>query len=111
MIVRAKDLGLIEDIQAQLVFATDLGTPIRYGNLDKRHFRPTLKLADLPIDFRLYDLRHSCATLLLAAGLNVKVVSERLGHANIKMTLETYAHVLPGMQEEATNQMAQMLYG
>lgn len=94
-----------------LVFATDLGTPIRYGNLDKRHFRPTLKLADLPTDFRLYDLRHSCATLLLAAGLNVKVVSERLGHANIKMTLETYAHVLPGMQEEATNQMAQMLYG
>ena len=55
--------------------------------------------------------RHSCASLLLAAGINVKVISERLGHANIKMTLETYAHVLPGMKEEATNQIAQMLYG
>ncbi|MET0753722.1 MAG: tyrosine-type recombinase/integrase [Pyrinomonadaceae bacterium] len=80
--------------------------------LGERHFRPTLKAAQMASDFRLYDLRHSCASLLLAAGINVKVISERLGHANIKMTLETYAHVLTGMQqEEATNQMAQMLYG
>jgi integrase len=94
-----------------LVFATDLGTPIRYGNLDKRFFRPTLKEAGLASDFRLYYLRHSCATLLLVAGVNVKVVSEGLGHASIKTTSETYAQVLPGMQESATNEMSQMLYG
>jgi integrase len=84
---------------------------MNYGNLTKRHFKPPLKRAGLSQDFRLYDLRHSCATLLLADGVNVKVVSERLGHANIKMTLETYTHVLPGMQEGATEQMSKMPYG
>jgi integrase len=48
---------------------------------------------------------------LLSDGVNVKVVSERLGHANIKMTLETYTRVLPGRQEGATEQMSKRLYG
>jgi integrase len=52
--------------------------------------------------FRLYDLRHTTATLLLAAGVNPKVVSERLGHAAITLTLDTYSHVLPTMQADAT---------
>jgi integrase len=47
--------------------------------------------------FRLYDLRHSCATLLLAANEHPKVVSERLGHASVSLTLDTYSHVLPSM--------------
>lgn len=61
-----------------LVFPSDLGTPLSVRNLDRRHFKQILTAAKLP-DIRLYDLRHTCATLLLAAGENPKVVSERLG--------------------------------
>lgn len=59
---------------------------------------------------RLYDLRHTCATLLLKAGVNVKVVSERLGHASVKITLDTYAQVLPSMQAHASSQLDALLY-
>lgn len=59
-----------------LVFATSLGTPISIRNLERRHFKPILEKTKLP-DIRLYDLRHSWATLLFSAGENAKVVSER----------------------------------
>jgi len=49
----------------------------------------------------MHDLRHTHATLMLKAGVHPKVVSERLGHANIAITLDTYSHVLPGQQEAA----------
>jgi len=75
----------------------------------ERYFKPLLKEANLP-DIRLYDLRHTCATLLLAAGENPKVVSERLGHANITLTLDTYSHVLPDMQKEAAAKLEEMLF-
>jgi integrase len=61
--------------------------------------------------FRLYDLRHTCATLLLAAGENPKIVAERLGHASIVLTLDTYSHVLPNMQQSATEKLERMLHG
>ncbi len=59
--------------------------------------------------FRLYDLRHTHATLLLKAGINPKIVSERLGHSSIVLTLDTYSHVLPGMQDEADSKLGGML--
>lgn len=52
---------------------------------------------------RNYDLRHTSATLLLKEGVNVKIVPERLGHANIGTTLDTYAHVSPSMQQQAAD--------
>jgi integrase len=82
-----------------LVFTTALGTPLNISNLTAKHFKPALKRAGLPKTIRLYDLRHSCATLLLSAGENPKVVSERLGHASITLTLDVYSHVLPDMQK------------
>ncbi len=51
--------------------------------------------------FRFHDLRHSHATHLLRAGVHPKVVSERLGHSSVGITLDTYSHVLPGMQQDA----------
>jgi len=60
---------------------------------------------------RLHDLRHTHATLLLAAGVPVKVVSERLGHANAMITLGVYAHVMPGMQAEAAATFGALLSG
>jgi integrase len=93
-----------------LVFATELGTPISSKNLRDRHFKPLMTKAGLP-EIRLYDLRHTTATLLLSAGENPKVVSERLGHASIVLTLDTYSHVLPTMQREATNKIEKLMFG
>ena len=60
---------------------------------------------------RLHDLRHTHATLLLAAGEPVKVVSERLGHANAMIRLSVYQHVHPGMGRQAADLFAAMLRG
>ncbi len=95
----------------ELVFVTADGKPLNLRNLTQRHFRPILERAGLPQTFRLYDLRHSCATLLLVAGENPKVVSERLGHASVVLTLDTYSHVLPTMQEAASQKLEKILFG
>jgi integrase len=60
-------------------------------------------------DLRFHDLRHTCATLLLREGVNAKVVSEMLGHASITITLNTYSHVLPDMQDSAADAMEVVL--
>ena len=70
-----------------------------------------LAAAGLPSTVRLYDLRHSMATLALMAGIHPKIVSERLGHATTKQTLDTYSHVTPHMQEQAGEQLASLIYG
>lgn len=93
-----------------LVFSTVEGKPLNLRNLTQRHFQPILTRAKLPLIFRLYDLRHSCATLLLQAGENPKVISERLGHASIVLTLDTYSHVLPSMQQAATEKLESILF-
>jgi integrase len=94
-----------------LVFATAEGKPLHYRNVANRHFRPVLIRAKLPATFRLYDLRHSCATLLLGENEHPKVVSERLGHASVTLTLDTYSHVLPTMQRAATEKLESLLFG
>ena len=58
---------------------------------------------------RFHDLRHSHATHLLRAGVHPKVVSERLGHSRVGITLDTYSHVLPGMQEDAVQRIDAVL--
>ena len=57
----------------------------------------------------LHDLRHTHATLLIKAGVPVKVVSERLGHANVAFTMNVYQHVLPGMQADAAAAFARII--
>jgi integrase len=69
-----------------------------------------LKKANIRTSIRLYDLRHTTATLLLQAGINPKIVSERLGHSTITLTLDVYSHVLPNMPNDATDQLEQMLF-
>jgi integrase len=73
-------------------------------------FRVAVRDAPVP-RIRLHDLRHTHATLLLQAGVPVKVVSERLGHAQISMTLDIYAHVLPAMDADAADRFAQQVFG
>ncbi|HEV7397334.1 MAG TPA: site-specific integrase [Pyrinomonadaceae bacterium] len=91
-----------------LVFCSVEGTPLWIPNLTYRYFRPILTAAGLP-QIRLYDLRHSCATLLLLADENPKVVSERLGHSTIVLTLDTYSHVIPTMQQAATARFEKLI--
>jgi integrase len=86
--------GLWED--HGLVFPSSVGTPKSQRNLN-REFKNTAKRAGLPDHFKLYDLRHTCATLLLSRNVHPKYVQELLGHASIALTLDTYSHVIPGM--------------
>ena len=81
------------------VFIRPDGSPIN-PNAITLAFRRIIKRAGLK-DLRIHDLRHTHATLMLKAGIHPKVVSERLGHASISITLDIYSHVLPGMQEAA----------
>jgi len=71
-------------------------------------FKRLLKEAGLP-DMRFHDLRHTAATLMLQQGVNPKVVQERLGHSDIVLTLGTYSHVLPVLQDEAAQKMDELL--
>jgi integrase len=82
-----------------LIITTSLGTPVSPRNL-LRSFKKILKKASLP-DIRLHDIRHTHATLMLQQGEHPKIVSERLGHSNTRVTLDTYSHVLPNMQKDA----------
>lgn len=110
------------------VFTTHHGAPLHGANLHGSSFKAVMAAANLgtwgeqpkkkrsgppkrrPFTpaFRMYDLRHSAATLLLLAGESVKVVSERLGHASVSLTLDVYSHVLPTMQEGAAEKLEAM---
>ena len=83
-----------------LVFPSKTGTPMSANNLSRRHFKLLLERAGLP-DVRLYDLRHTFATLWLESGEHPKILQEILGHSRISVTLDTYSHVVPHMQREA----------
>ena len=91
-----------------LTFATQRGTLVNPTNLRQRSFAPLLKKAGLPA-IRFHDLRHTCATLLLARNVNPKIVSEMLGHATVAITLDTYSHVLPDMQDSAVRALEDAL--
>jgi integrase len=91
-----------------LVFPFTVGTPINHRNL-ARSFKALLKCADLPQAVRLYDLRHTCATLLLFRNVHPKNVQELLGHASIALTLDTYSHVIPGMDGGTASAMEDAL--
>lgn len=91
---RMAKAGLWED--HNLVFPSSVGTQKSQRNLN-REFKAAAKRAGLPEHFKLYDLRHTCATLLLSRNIHPKYVQELLGHASIALTLDTYSHVIPGM--------------
>ena len=81
------------------MFCRPDGTPIHPERFS-RTFDQYVARHDMP-DIHLHDLRHTHASLLLKAGVPIKVVSERLGHASATFTLNTYQWLLPGMQAEA----------
>lgn len=84
------------------------GNPIRKSNLIRRWWHPLLARAGLP-RIRFHDTRHTAASLLLLEGVHPKVVQERLGHASIGLTLDTYSHLIPSLQAEAARRLDRML--
>lgn len=90
-----------------LVFAREDGAPI-WPRTFSRTFAKHVKTAALPM-IRLHDLRHTHATLALAANVHPKVVSERLGHSTVSTTLDTYSHAIPAMQEDAAALVAALI--
>jgi integrase len=84
-----------------LVFASSIGTPIEPRNVNRRwdELRQRAGLDGL----RLHDLRHGCATFLLAQGVPARAIMDVLGHAEIGVTMNTYAHVLPVLRQEAAD--------
>jgi integrase len=86
-----------------LVFTTGLGTPLDISNVLHR-FQACCESLKLP-KVRFYDLRHTHASLLIAQGLHPKLISERLGHSSIKLTMDTYGHLFPGADREAASHM------
>jgi integrase len=91
-----------------LVFANEVGGIINPSNLRNRSLKALLKRAGLP-PIRFHDLRHTCATLMLSQNVNPKVASEMLGHSTIAITLDTYSHVLPNMQQSAVRALEEAL--
>ncbi len=84
------------------------GEPFHPDSLTQKWERFVAKHNLPPI--RLHDLRHSNATAMIAAGINAKVVQHRLGHANVSITLNTYTHVLPEMDQEAADKLNNALF-
>ena len=92
---------------SDVVFTNEEGAPL-HPERATRFFRQAAQRAGVPV-IRLHDLRHTHATLALSAGVHPKVVSERLGHANIGITLDTYSHCLPALSEEAACRVAALV--
>ncbi|WP_019911539.1 tyrosine-type recombinase/integrase [Paenibacillus sp. HW567] len=90
-----------------LVVCTAVGTPLNSRNLNRTFYDLIKKTKIRRISF--HSLRHTHASLMLASGENVKIVSERLGHANIRITLDTYSHLLPNMQRDAAQNFDKLM--
>jgi integrase len=122
-----RKLRLTEGRAAGLVFCDTEGKPLRRSIFQRRSIEKVLVRANdeatadpanlgaepaLHPDVRYRDLRHTCATILLVADVNVKVVKEHLGHRSIEVTLNTYSHlVLPTMQKRSAAKMQCLLGG
>lgn len=96
-------------VDTGVIFASSIGTPLEPRNVD-RSWHAVRARADLTW-LRLHDLRHACATFLLATGASPRTVMQILGHSQIALTMNTYAHVLPELEREALDEAARRLFG
>jgi integrase len=117
---------LVAGLAKAPVFCDRQGGYLRKSNVVRRSFKKILDRAnetarseaakegrgpDLLPEIRFHDLRHTCASLLLLDNVNAKIVSERLGHSKIAVTLDTYSHLLPTMQDVAAASLERLLHG
>ena len=98
-------LDTLDDDPEGYVFRAPDGGPIRWQNFYNRHFKPAVRQAGLPESTRFHDLRHTFAAFLIEQGAHPRAMMERLGHSSINVTLGTYGHLLPGLDEELTRKL------
>ena len=89
-----------------LVFPSEVGTPLEERNVLRR-FQAICEANEFP-KLRIYDLRHSHASLLIHEGVHPKKISERLGHASIKLTMDTYGHLFEGSDRDSAEKMEKL---
>lgn len=95
--------------EVSLVFPDTRGGFLRSSNFDRNVWYPIRDAAELPDTVKFHDLRHTQASLMLNAGVDMKVIQRRLGHAKYETTANIYAHLMPGAQAEATDKMAALM--
>jgi integrase len=93
-----------------LIFCTEKGTPLSGVNVVRRVFKPALRRAKLPA-VRFHDLRHSFASLLISQGEHPKLISEQLGHASVKITMDRYGHLMDQSYGNASDRLDAALFG
>jgi integrase len=101
LVVSLEERKVASDPEA-LVFVSPKGGLLRHSNFYSRTFKPAIEAFGLK-DFRFHDLRHSCAAMLVADGAHPRAIMERFGHSSITVTLDTYGHLLPGLDEALTD--------
>jgi integrase len=87
------------------VFTAPKGGPLRHHNFYQRLFCPALARAGLPEQIRFHDLRHTCASLLIAQGAHPKAIQAHLGHSSIQVTMDRYGHLLPDVLEHLADRL------
>ena len=97
----AAQLANLYDRNLNLLFSNSWGKPINSSNFYQRYWKKLVRWADLRENVTFHSLRKTHATLLLRAGVNIKVVSERLGHSSTSVTANVYSALLPDMQDQA----------
>ena len=105
----AAELGDQFKNEEGFVFTNTFGSFIDVSNFRDRYFNKMLRVAGIPEGFTIHCMRHTHATLLLKNGVNLKVVSERLGHSSVNVTINTYAHVIDTMEQTASNTWGSIL--
>jgi integrase len=97
------------DYSHEFLFTSTRGNPVQSKSFHQDVWTPAVRRADLGFRPRIHDLRHTCATWMIADGVDPKVVQEQLGHESIRMTMEIYAHAMPTQQLEAARKMRDIL--
>jgi len=109
---------LVRELEEQLakrsnhgyVFPSETGGPIRKSNFNRRHWQPALRRAGLE-GTKFHSLRHSCAALLVELGAHPKLVQSQLGHTSIRVTLDRYAFLMPGLDDRLAERIDEGLAG
>lgn len=100
-------LATLDDDPDGYVFRAPTGTPLRWHNFYNHHFKPAVRQAGLSESTRFHDLRRTFAAILIGQGADPRAMMEHLGHLSINMTLDTYGHLLSGLDEEVTPRLKQ----
>ena len=91
-----------------LIFASAKGTPLEASNVVNRSFKPLLKRAGIT-RIKFHELRHTCASVMAKAGVMPRYAPDRLGHADVSLTMDTYPHVLPDTRAEVAKKIEEAI--